>query len=251
MRMPFPSFLSVFFSCVAACCAAPDTIAETNAFPKPSEFGVVPKPPQFIIEWAEETITVTAKPRSGPPANRDSLSATNFINRDYFTGCGIPPHIRSVPVPLDTNQVYTFTILQKTIVRKERLHKIGITELRKVELGGETIYDIEVCAAHKTKMTWTEARVAYGLMAGTHEPRDAAGRPSFPNHREYKLGGCMVGPGSPKTEKILVCSECKKGFERWKEEEAKSRDAARAAYRKQMFDQNGTPRSADPRVPMR
>ena len=70
MRMPFPSFLSVFFSCVAACCAAPDTIAETNAFPKPSEFGVVPKPPQFIIEWAEETITVTAKPRSGPPANR-------------------------------------------------------------------------------------------------------------------------------------------------------------------------------------
>ena len=244
MRAILSEFLLLSLSCVLALGAAHRTIAQNAA---PAQASV----PAF--GWVEETVTVTAKPRIEPPGNLLGLRDTKMTNASRQIGCGIPPHIRSVPVPLDTNQAYTFTVFQKKLVMGGRNPSLGVTltELRKVELGGRTIYDLEVCEAHKTRMAHTEVPIRYGLIPETPEPRDAARRPTLPHHREYALGGCMVGPGNPATKKVFVCSECKKGFEKWTQEEAKARDEAFETYRKQMFDENGVPHLSKPWEPRR
>ncbi len=214
MRAILSDLLILVFSCVVALAAAQKTVAQNAAVPKPSD---------FAIEWVEETITVIAKPRVEALTNPNSV-ATNTIRAYDSVGCGIPPHIRYVPVPLDSNQVYTFTVSQRK--RTKPLPAFTATELRKVVLGNETIYDIEVCEVHKTKMAHTEVPIHYGLIPGSPEPLNAARRPALPHHREYKLGGCMVWAEAPKTGKVYVCNECKKNFDKWKEEDTKARNAA-------------------------
>ena len=209
MRTIFSDLLIVALSCVVALAAAQKTIAAKANNPKLAA---------HAIESSVETITITAKPRSEPLAKFDSN--TNLA-RDHHAGCGIPPHIRFVPVPLDTNQVYTFTVFQRKIGGSGRFPTFTLTELRKVQLAGQTIYNIEVCEVHKTRMAHTDVPIRYGMIPRSPEPRDAAGRPALPHHREYKLGGCVVMP--KETEKVYVCDDCKKGFEKWQEEAAKAR----------------------------
>ncbi len=91
-----------------------------------------------------------------------------------------------------------------------------IPELRSVRLDGETLYDIEVCEVHKTKMALKEAQIISG-----HSVR-APGAPSydeeqrlFPHCREFASGWRPQSEG-PKTERIYVCPECKKAFDLWK-----------------------------------
>ncbi len=239
MRTIFSELLIVVLSCVVALAAAQRTIAAKANNPKLVAHGT---------ESSVETITVTAKPRSEPLAKFDSKTD---LFRDHQSGCGIPPHIRFVPVPLDTNQVYTFTVVQRKMGGSGRFPTLTLTELLKVQLAGQTLYDIEVCEAHKTRMAHADVPIRYGYIPGSPEPRDPAGRPALPHHREYKLGGCVVWPEAPKTGKVYVCDECKKDFENWKEKAAKARDAANAAYRKKLFEEEGVPLPAEPRPPTR
>jgi len=56
-----------------------------------------------------------------------------------------------VPVTLDTNHVYTF------VVHEEPRGDLRITKLL---LNGQTIYDIEKCEAHQTRMEPKVVRIA-------------------------------------------------------------------------------------------
>jgi hypothetical protein len=123
------------------------------------------------------------------------------------------PNVQFFPISLDTNQFYTFTVAQKPF------YNFTTPELQRVELAGQTIYDIEVCEVHKTRMEHKKVKILYGLIRlAPDEPSADTERRLFPHHREYSFGGCCVTPDSPKTERVYVCSECKKAYEKWKSE---------------------------------
>jgi len=99
-----------------------------------------------------------------------------------------------------------------------------IPELRKVEWAGQTIFDIEVCEVHTSKMDYKEVKIAYGLFVpGPDEPSGDTARRLFPHRHEYSFGGCVVSADSPKTEMAYVCSDCKKAYEKWKSENSKTK----------------------------
>jgi len=88
----------------------------------------------------------------------------------------------------------------------------------------KTIYDIEVCEVHKTRMEHKEVRIAYGLIRpGPGEPSGDTERHLFPHRLEIAFGGCVTMPDSPKTKRVFVCAECKKGYDKWKSEHKKAR----------------------------
>src|SRR5215211_6181016 len=96
----------------------------------------------------------------------------------------LSPDVQFVPVSLDTNRVYTFTVDQRPY------RSITIPELRRVRLDDQTVYDIEVCEVHKTKMDHQEVRISYGLpLPRPDEPSSEIERKLFPHCREYSLGG--------------------------------------------------------------
>lgn len=116
-----------------------------------------------------------------------------------------------VPVTLDTNRVYAFTVVE------EPFRSITIPKLRRVQRDGQTIYDIEVCEVHKTTMEHKKVKIHYGLiLPGPNEPSADTQRQSFPHHCEYSLGGCVITPDSPKTTRVYVCANCKKAYDKWK-----------------------------------
>lgn len=168
-------------------------------------------------ERTAQTVVITAKPRFEERGRFIHLVISD-TNRSFEVGWGMPPDMQFIPVSLDTNRVYTFTVAQKPY------HTITIPELRKVQSGGQTIYDIEMCEVHKTKMEHKVVKIAYGLiLPGPDSPSADAERRLFPHSREYSLGGCVITPHSPKTERVYVCSGCKKAYETWKSENKKTK----------------------------
>jgi hypothetical protein len=168
-------------------------------------------------ERAAQTVVITAKPKIEQRGQFSYLVIAD-TNHSFDIGWGMPPDMQFIPVSLDTNRVYAFTVAQKPF------HTITIPELRKVQSSGRTIYDIEVCEVHKTKMDYKEVRISYGLPAPRpDEPSGDIERRLFPHHREYSLGGCVISPDSPKTEKVYFCSDCKKAYEKWKSENKKTK----------------------------
>jgi hypothetical protein len=133
------------------------------------------------------------------------------------------PDTHYIPVSLDTNRVYTFTVDQKPDHTSYGA-AITVPELRKVQWSGQTIYDIEVCEIHKGKMEHEEVRVLYGLIRP--EPGEPSGDEEqrlFPHRHEMLLGGCVSWPNSPKTKKVYVCGECTKAFDKWKSEKTQTK----------------------------
>ncbi len=168
-------------------------------------------------ERAQQTVVITAKPRFEQRGQFIDL-VIGDTNRSFDIGWGMPPNIQFIPVSLDTNRVYSFTVAQRP------LHSITIPELRRVQLDGKTIYDIEVCEVHKTKMEHKEVRIIYGLIIpGPDEPSRDTDRQMFPHRREVSFGGCSITPDSPKTTRVYVCSECRKGYDQWKTEHKKTK----------------------------
>ena len=164
-----------------------------------------------------ETVVITAKPRFEQRGQFIELVISD-TNRNFEIGWGMPPDVRFVPVSLDTNRVYMFTVAQR------EFHSISIPELRRVQLDGQTIYDIEVCEIHKTKMEHKEVRIAYGLiLPSPGEPTGETAQRLFPHRHEVSFGGCVTKPDSPKTEKVYVCSACKKAYAKWKTENQKTK----------------------------
>ena len=121
-------------------------------------------------------------------------------------------------VALESNRVYTFTIIE------EPFRSGFIPEVVRVERDGKMIYDREICEVHHIKMYRKEVRIAYGLiLPGPGEPTGETEQRLFPHRLEVSFGGCVVSPDSPKTEKVYVCSECKKAYEKWKSKHTKTK----------------------------
>ncbi|MBI2440383.1 MAG: hypothetical protein HYV35_03325 [Lentisphaerae bacterium] len=169
----------------------------------------------FAGEHVQQPVAITTRPRFDDRGQVTYLLLSDN-SHSYELSWGMPPKIRFVPVTLDTNSIYTFTVT-------ERSYKgIAIPELRRVQQEGQTIYDVEVCEIHKTKMEHKKVRILYGLiLPGPDEPTGDAEQQLFPHRREHSLGGCVVSSDSPKTEMIYICTECKKAYARWKVENKK------------------------------
>lgn len=163
--------------------------------------------PLKSAEQAPQTVVITSKPRF-EQRGKFTYLAISDTNRSFDMSWGMLPDMQFIPVSLDTNRVYTFTVVQRPF------RSITIPELRKVQLGGQTVYDIEVCEAHKTKMEHKEVKIAYGLiLPGRDDPSADTERRLFPHRSEYSLGGCAVG--EEKTTKMYICSACKESFTWW------------------------------------
>ena len=160
----------------------------------------------------ESTIIITAKPKFEQRGLFTYLVLAD-TNHSLDLVWGMPPEIQFNPVALDANRAYTFTVVQKAH------QSITIPELRRVQSSGQTIYDIEVCEVHKTKMEHKEVRVDYGLRAAVAvEPSREIERRLFPHRHEELYGGCVESGLSPKSQLRYFCTDCKVAYEKWKSE---------------------------------
>jgi hypothetical protein len=58
--------------------------------------------------------------------------------------------------------------------------------------------------------------IHYGfIIPDEGDPGSEISQRLFPNAAEVLLGGCVIVPGSPKTEKIYICGECKSASKKW------------------------------------
>jgi hypothetical protein len=154
-----------------------------------------------------QTIAITTKPKLGGQPEHFVELIISGTNCSYTFDWG---YGKISPASLDTNRVYTFTVTQT------RWRGISIPQLRRVQLDGQTVYDIEVCEVHKTRMELKTVPIEYGLiMPDSHDPSGETRLRLFPHSRDYVLGGCVVMPDSPKTDSVYVCSECQKASAKW------------------------------------
>jgi len=163
-----------------------------------------------IIASKPTLVSIVAKPKF---ESRDQFTylVIGDTNRNYEIVWSVSTNAPHVQISLDTNRVYTFTVAQTSG------RNIDILELHSVVSDDQAIYDIEVCEVHKTKMAHKEVPIIYGLVKQpVGEPSIDIQRKSFPHHREYSLGGCVITDDNPKTEKRYVCSECKNAYANWK-----------------------------------
>jgi hypothetical protein len=166
----------------------------------------------FVVRAAENSvpsIVITAPAKPEPGGEWIYLTISDAKHSHELPCVFRPPY--NGPVALESNRVYKFTLIKEP-------YKTGrlISHVVKVEQDGKMIYDREVCEAHHVKMERKEVKIIYGLIV-----RDAGGPTSetvqrlFPHGHEIAFGGCAIMPGSLKTEKIYVCSECRKAYEKW------------------------------------
>jgi len=171
----------------------------------------------FGAESGAQTVVITAKPKFveywGGYVSL-IISGTNHVYTNDWGVVGIPS------ASLDTNHFYTFTITQ------ESFRGTSIPQLRRVQLNGQTIYDIEICEVHKTKMELKTVPIQYGLMEPDPDaPSGNEERRLFPHGRDYVLGGCIIEPR--KTAEVYVCPECEQAAAKWYAEMQLKRAAMR------------------------
>ena len=172
-------------------------------------------------ERAVHTVVITAKPKFEQRKQFVYLIISD-TNHSCDISWAVPPSVQFVPVSLDTNRVYTFTVIEKesTLIPKHLLFTnipiIPIHRVLRIEDRGKLVWDHEVCEIHKTKMVHKEVKIVYGLpLTRRDDPSADIERRLFPHHREYSLGGCVIEPDSPKTDKVYVCRDCTEAFEWW------------------------------------
>lgn len=164
-----------------------------------------------IYDIDTREISISAKPRFELRQNGVGFLVVGDTGRLYRIGWPILPTNRLPAAILHTNRVYSFVLAERPF------DDWTIPELRSVRLEGETLYDIEVCEVHKTKMELKEATMVsrHGVPA-PGEPSYDEEQQLFPHRREF-FHGWRPQPEGPKAEQIFVCHECKKAYDSWKE----------------------------------
>ena len=165
----------------------------------------------------QRLVVVTAKPQF-----IQENEWVNLVLRDagqeYKVGWGMGTNVHFVPVPLNTNETYTFTISQQST------DDVWFSELQKVQQDGRLVYDVGICEVHHAPMQKKKVRIVYGLVEPSPgEPSFEIDAQLFPHRWEVSFGGCVDSFFSPRTEKIYVCSECKKAYQQWKVEHSASK----------------------------
>jgi hypothetical protein len=152
------------------------------------------------------------------------IDDTNATNRAYLLPWGTSPDMPlhySTSISLESNRVYTFTIITEDF-KKPQAPVVKRSTVVKVERDGKIIYDREVCEVHQTKMDHRKGWVVYTHMSpGPGEPSEVTEQRLFPHRKEYSFGGDEYNPGSPRKGEVYVCSQCKKAYAKWKTEHPK------------------------------
>lgn len=168
-----------------------------------------------MAQPVEPPAVITTKPRFEHQNGVLNLVISDIKQRYVINwgSWGVKPEIRPVPVSLDTNRIYAFTVAQRIVKGR------AFPELRRIQSAGQTIYDIEVCEVHKTRMELKEAPVTYGMMKPRREePSGVMVQHFFPHSRDFVWGGDRPVPDRPTTENVYVCSECQAAEARWRAE---------------------------------
>jgi hypothetical protein len=167
-------------------------------------------------ESSKPPVVITAPARLEQRGDWTWLTISDAKN-SYELPWALQPHVGSVA--LEPNRVYTFTIVEEPFH-----YRFPIPQVARVERDGKVIYDRETCEAHHVKMDRKVVRIDYGLIVpGPGEPTGETEHRLFPHRHEVAFGGCVVMPDSPKTEKVYVCSECKKAYDKWRAENKSSK----------------------------
>ena len=144
-------------------------------------------------------------------------------NRAYFLPWGTSPSMPlhySTSISLESNRVYTFTIITEDF-KKPEAPTVPRSTVVKVERDGKIIYDREVCELHQIRMEHRQGWIVYTYMSpGQGEPSEATEQRVFPHRKEHSFGGDEYNPGIPRKGDVYVCSRCKEAYEKWKAEHA-------------------------------
>ena len=97
-------------------------------------------------------------------------------------------------------------------------HRWEREELDAVIGDGISLVDRSLCERHQARMTRQSVPIEYGLPSA--EFLEAA--QAFP-HAAFELGGCCIGPDSPKTAYAYVCSACEAEHQTWSASKAPAR----------------------------
>jgi hypothetical protein len=87
-------------------------------------------------------------------------------------------------------------------------------------LSDEVANKYRQCQLHREWMTIGDVSIAYGFPI-IDKAYSKAEKKLFPHANLYSAGGCVVSPDSPKTEKVLYCSSCRKAEAEWQEKHSK------------------------------
>ena len=175
---------------------------------------------QLVANAAEQSkarVVITAPAKLEQRGDWIYLTISD-ARHSYDLPWAMPPHYAG-SVTLESNRVYTFTIIEE----RSRSGFL-IPEVVRIERDRKLIYDREICEVHHIKMDRKQVKIEYGLiLPGPGEPTGETAQRLFPHRLEVAFGGCVVSPDSPKTEKVYVCRECKKAYEKWKSENKKTK----------------------------
>lgn len=109
---------------------------------------------------------------------------------------------------LDTNQVYTFTLIDGAEKPPPGPRIVRIYQ------GTRRIHDAGRCDVHQRKMELRPQRITYGLYMPPDRP-SAEDEQKFPHRQRVMGGGCLILPNQPLTELEFECEECNAAFENW------------------------------------
>lgn len=131
------------------------------------------------------------------------------------------------PFILEAGKIYTFTVEERPFPSLVTQTPTGSEPVAEAEyvwypvlirvMDGETsIFDMEVCEVHQTRMERREVPISFGLppvMRGL--PTLEEEKTLFPHRRDYVLGGRVSSSGK-RTETMYICSECKAAYDSWR-----------------------------------
>lgn len=136
------------------------------------------------------------------------------------------------PVSLQTNTPYVFQLQEKVYSKlspsmSKEMRQHGVDPARymrtnytivSIKQGNDLLYNQTICEVHNCKMNYVNAPIIYGLrQVRFPHPTLEEYKKLFPHYEEQISGGCLSVEDN-KSERILVCQQCKDAHTKWERE---------------------------------